>query len=192
MTNELYIRISVAENFSSDLVHEIRNPLASLKSASEIISETSDKTKRDKLIKILSHDVERIERLITDYSQMLKDEVAMSNEKMDKINLKSIVHSVVDDFNNIYFDKRGIKIHLKVDNSLKNFKIFPMEEIPKPKNLQKTLNFKMSNMKMNIVIKKMKLSRNISDSSWIKETKFNHYTFPTFTKKIFNSLENYL
>jgi len=127
MTNELYKRISVAENFSSDLVHEIRNPLASLKSASEIISETSDKTKRDKLIKILSHDVERIERLITDYSQMLKDEVAMSNEKMDKINLKSIVHSVVDDFNNIYFDKRGIKIHLKVDNSLKNFKILGIE-----------------------------------------------------------------
>ena len=69
---------------------------------------------------------------------------------------------------------------------------FPMEEIPKPKNLQKTLNFKMSNMNMNIVIKIMKISSNISDSSWIKETKFNHYTFPTFTKKIFNSLENYL
>ena len=77
-------------------------------------------------------------------------------------------------------------------NFLKNFKIFPMEEIPKPKNLQKTLNFKMSNMNMNIVIKTMKISSNISDSSWIKESKFNHYTFPTFTKKIFNSLENYL
>ena len=50
----------------------------------------------------------------------------------------------------------------------------------------------MSNMNMNIVIKTMKISSNISDSSWIKESKFNHYTFPTFTKKIFNSLENYL
>ena len=77
-------------------------------------------------------------------------------------------------------------------NFLKNFKIFPMEEIPKPKNLQKTLNFKMSNMNMNIIIKTMSISSNISDSSWIKESKFNNYTFPTFTKKIFNSLENYL
>ena len=57
-------RINVAENFSTDLVHEIRNPLASLKSASEIISETEDKEQRDKLIKIVSHDVERIERLL--------------------------------------------------------------------------------------------------------------------------------
>ena len=43
---------------------------------------------RAKLIDILNHDVQRIERLITDYSQMLKDEVALSKEKMKKINLK--------------------------------------------------------------------------------------------------------
>tara|TARA_B100001996_G_scaffold264650_1_gene206485 strand:- start:955 stop:2484 length:1530 start_codon:yes stop_codon:yes gene_type:complete len=112
MTNELQKRVNTAENFSTDLVHEIRNPLASLKSASEIISETDDKSQRDKLIKIVSHDVERIERLITDYSQMLKDEVALSKEQMKLINLKSIVQSVVDDFNNIYETKRGIKVEL--------------------------------------------------------------------------------
>ena len=66
MTKELNKRITNAENFSTDLVHEIRNPLASLKSASEIISETDNKEQRNKLINIVSHDVERIERLITD------------------------------------------------------------------------------------------------------------------------------
>jgi len=127
MTNDLYKRINIAENFSTDLVHEIRNPLASLKSASEIISETEDKEKREKLVKILSHDVERIERLITDYSQMLKDEVALSTEKMNKIDLILIVQSVVDDFNNIYIEKRGIKIELIIDNSKKDFKILGIE-----------------------------------------------------------------
>ena len=42
MTSELQKRISHAENFSTDLVHEIRNPLTSLKSASEILNETDD------------------------------------------------------------------------------------------------------------------------------------------------------
>ena len=84
MTNELTKRISHAENFSTDLVHEIRNPLASLKSASEILHDTTDVEQRIKLIDILSHDVQRIERLITDYSQMLKDEVALSKEKIKK------------------------------------------------------------------------------------------------------------
>ncbi len=115
MTNELQNRINTAENFSTDLVHEIRNPLASLKSASEIISETEDRQQRDKLINIVSHDVERIERLITDYSQMLKDEVAISSEKMQKLDLISIAKSVVDDFNSIYNSKRGISIQLKIN-----------------------------------------------------------------------------
>jgi two-component system sensor histidine kinase ChvG len=110
MTLELQKRISHAENFSTDLVHEIRNPLASLKSASEILHDTNDIKQRIRLIDILSHDVQRIERLITDYSQTLKDEVALSKEKIKKLNIEPIIKSVVDDFNNIYQLKRGINI----------------------------------------------------------------------------------
>ena len=115
MTLELQKRISHAENFSTDLVHEIRNPLASLKSASEILHDTNDINQRIKLINILSHDVQRIERLITDYSQMLKDEVALSKEKTKKLDIEPIIKSVVDDFNNIYKVKRGINISYKND-----------------------------------------------------------------------------
>jgi two-component system sensor histidine kinase ChvG len=110
MTLDLQKRISHAENFSTDLVHEIRNPLASLKSASEILHDTKDIDQRLKLINILSHDVQRIERLITDYSQILKDEVALSKEKFRKVDLLPVIQSVVDDYNNIYHVKRNIKI----------------------------------------------------------------------------------
>ena len=121
MTFELQKRISHAENFSTDLVHEIRNPLASLKSASEILHDTNDIDQRVKLIDILSHDVQRIERLITDYSQMLKDEVALSKEKIKKLDIEPIIKSVVDDFNNIYKLKRGIKISYLNDGKNKYF-----------------------------------------------------------------------
>ena len=121
MTLELQKRISQAENFSTDLVHEIRNPLASLKSASEILHDTNDVNQRIKLIDILSHDVQRIERLITDYSQMLKDEVALSKEKIKKIDIEPIIKSVVDDFNNIYKLKRGINISYENDKKNKYF-----------------------------------------------------------------------
>ena len=127
MTNELQNRINTAENFSTDLVHEIRNPLASLKSASEIISETEDKNQRDKLVKILSHDVQRIERLITDYSQMLKDEVAITKEQMKRVDLNLITNSVVDDFNSIYLSKRGIQILLDVDKKFNKYEIIGIE-----------------------------------------------------------------
>ncbi len=121
MTLELQKRISHAENFSTDLVHEIRNPLASLKSASEILQDANEIDQRIKLINILSHDVQRIERLITDYSQILKDEVALSKEKIKKLDVEPIIKSVVDDFNNIYTVKRGIKISYQTDDKNKYF-----------------------------------------------------------------------
>ncbi len=119
MTLELQQRVSHAENFSTDLVHEIRNPLASLKSASEILKDSKDIDQRLKLVDILSHDVQRIERLITDYSQMLKDEVALSKEKFKKMDIAPVIHSVVDDYNSIYQVKRNIKISFLCDNQKK-------------------------------------------------------------------------
>ena len=98
MTKELQQRTNRAETFSNDLAHEIRNPLASLKSASELLDKTTNKDDSEKLLTIINHDVERIERLITDYSQMLKDEASLSREKMSKINLIDIINNVVEDF----------------------------------------------------------------------------------------------
>jgi len=117
MTEDLYKRIDVAETFSSDLAHEIRNPLTSLKGASEVLENTTDSSKRKKLIKVISHDVERIERLITDYSQMLKDEAALSRAKMTKINLSNVVNSVVEDFNSdLLNSNKNIKIQINNSN----------------------------------------------------------------------------
>ncbi len=98
MTLDLQKRTNRAETFSTDLAHEIRNPLASLKGASELLDKSTEQKDREKLLSIISHDVERIERLITDYTQMLKDEAAFSREKMVKIDLYAIIKNVVEDF----------------------------------------------------------------------------------------------
>ena len=158
MTNELNKRISTAENYSTDLLHEIRNPLASLKSASEIISDTNDKSQRNKLIQIVSHDVERIERLITDYSQMLRDEAAISSEKMQKLNLKEIAQSVVDDFNSIYETKKSISIKLK-SNGVKNYNILGIEnriEQIIANLLENSISFSKNNQEIIVDISKSK------------------------------------
>ena len=91
------------------------------------MQDTDKSEQRIKLLNILSHDVLRIERLITDYSQMLKDEVAITKEQMSKIDLKEIANSVVDDFNNIYSPKRGIKISLELNSKHKKYEIYGIE-----------------------------------------------------------------
>ena len=121
MTKELQQRTHRAETFSNDLAHEIRNPLASLKSASELLDKTTEKNENEKLLKIINHDVERIERLITDYSQMLKDEASLSREKMSKTNLIEIINNVVEDFKqDLINQNKKIEIIISDGTSSKN------------------------------------------------------------------------
>ena len=117
MTKELQQRTNRAETFSNDLAHEIRNPLASLKSASELLDKTTEKEESEKLLKIINHDAERIERLITDYSQMLKDEASLSREKMSKVDLIEIINSVVEDFKQDLINQNK-KIEITVVNKV--------------------------------------------------------------------------
>ena len=117
MTLDLQKRTNRAETFSTDLAHEIRNPLASLKGASELLDKTTEQKDREKLLNIINHDVERIERLITDYTQMLKDEASLSREKMVKIDLGLIIKNVVEDFKqNIVSLNKKIEIQIVSKN----------------------------------------------------------------------------
>ena len=123
MTLDLQKRTNRAETFSTDLAHEIRNPLASLKGASELLDKTTEQNDREKLLSIINHDVERIERLITDYTQMLKDEASLSREKMSKIDLGKIIRNVTEDFkqNTVSLSK---KLEIKITNSKNQKKTF--------------------------------------------------------------------
>ena len=170
MTEELYKRINIAETFSSDLAHEIRNPLTSLKGASEILDDTLDREKRKKLIKVISHDVERIERLITDYSQMLKDEASLSRAKMEKIDLSNVVNSVVEDFNSD-LSNLNKNIEIKINrNDLNGAKLNVLGVESKLEQiianlLDNAVSFSPSNSKILVTygIKKKQIQLNIED-----------------------------
>ena len=157
MTKELQQRTNRAETFSNDLAHEIRNPLASLKSASELLDKTTEKNESEKLLKIINHDVERIERLITDYSQMLKDEASLSREKMSKVNLIEIINSVVEDFKqDLINQSKKIEINIKDKVNTKNgyyiFGIGNRLEQVIANLLDNSISFSQNNQKIEIIL----------------------------------------
>ena len=157
MTKELQQRTNRAETFSNDLAHEIRNPLASLKSASELLDKTTEKNESEKLLKIINHDVERIERLITDYSQMLKDEASLSREKMSKVNLIEIINSVAEDFKqDLINQSKKIEINIKDKVNTKNgyyiFGIGNRLEQVIANLLDNSISFSQNNQKIEIIL----------------------------------------
>ena len=128
MTNKLYQRIELAERFASDLTHEIRNPLASLKGASDLLNLTKDEKQKVKLLKVLSNDVERIERLITDYSQVLKDEASQSRAVAKNFDLVRLIESIIEDFNlDTINQKKNIKFIFDNQNKINKATIFGIE-----------------------------------------------------------------
>ena len=64
-----------------------------------------------------------------------------------------------------------------------------MEELSKPKNFNENLNFKMSNMNMNIKIQYIKNIDKFNSSYWIDKKKLDNYMLPTFTRRVVKYLE---
>ena len=86
-------------------------------------------------------------------------------------------------------DQKYLLIKNTKFNFLKNLTIFPMEELSKPKNFNENLNFKMSNMNMNIKIQYLKNINKFHSYYWINEKKLDNYMLPSFTKKIVKYLK---
>ena len=88
---------------------------------------------------------------------MLKDEVALSKEKMKKIDLKQIIKSVVDDYNNIYETKRNIKIEFIDKENLNEYLIYGIEnriEQIVANLLDNSISFSNNNQKVTVKIEK--------------------------------------
>ena len=82
MTKELTKKNTACRNIFYRFSTRNQKSTRFFKGASELLDKTENPKDRNKLFEIINHDVERIERLITDYTQMLKDEASLSREKM--------------------------------------------------------------------------------------------------------------
>jgi two-component system sensor histidine kinase ChvG len=69
LTDELQKRVQATAAFAADVSHELKNPLSSLRSATETFSRAKTAAQREKLLNIILQDVQRLDRLITDISQ---------------------------------------------------------------------------------------------------------------------------
>ncbi len=68
MVTALYDRIDANEQFAADVSHEIKNPLASLRSAVGSLRFVKKEEHREKLLDVIEHDVRRLDRLVSDIS----------------------------------------------------------------------------------------------------------------------------
>jgi two-component system sensor histidine kinase ChvG len=96
MTRSLSERMDAIERFAADVAHEIRNPLTSIRSAVETLELVSDPAAKTRLAGILKHDVDRLDRLITDISNASRLDAELSREEPRALDLRSLLKELTE------------------------------------------------------------------------------------------------
>jgi two-component system sensor histidine kinase ChvG len=101
MTRALYDRIEAIESFAADVAHELKNPLTSLRSAVETWPLAKSDESRTRLLDVIKHDVNRLDRLISDISDASRLDAELARNDERPFNLAELVSAVVSVANSV-------------------------------------------------------------------------------------------
>lgn len=96
MTQTLRERIDAGEHFAADVAHELKNPIASMRSALEGISRVKAEEQRAQLLAIADEDVRRLDRLVTDISDASRIDAQLSRTLFEPIDVGSMIESMLN------------------------------------------------------------------------------------------------
>ncbi len=110
MSLALRARIDATESFAADVTHELKNPLASLRSAVDGLGRVSDPALQAQLIAIVRDDVMRLDRLITDISDASRLDAQLSRAQFEPVDLAALLAALV-----AQREERGIERDIRLD-----------------------------------------------------------------------------
>ena len=104
MTQALYRRIDAIESFAADVAHELKNPLTSLRNATETLPLAKTPDSKERLMEIIQHDVKRLDRLISDISDASRLDAELAREDAKPVDTAELLRTTVSLFNDIHRD----------------------------------------------------------------------------------------
>ena len=94
MVAALYSRIETNEQFAADVAHEIKNPLASLRSAVGTMRIARREDQRERLLEVIEHDVRRLDRLVSDISNASRLDSELVKEAQEGFDLVALLQNL--------------------------------------------------------------------------------------------------
>jgi len=95
MTQSLRQRIDATDAFAADVTHELKNPLASLRSAVETLERVEDPALRAQLLDVVRQDVCRLDRLVVDIAEASRLDAELSRARFEPIDLGKLIESML-------------------------------------------------------------------------------------------------
>ena len=95
MTQSLRQRIDATDAFAADVTHELKNPLASLRSAVDTLERVEDPALRRQLLDVVRQDVGRLDRLVVDIAEASRLDAELSRARFEPIDLGVLIESML-------------------------------------------------------------------------------------------------
>jgi two-component system sensor histidine kinase ChvG len=96
MVNALYDRVEANEQFAADVAHEIKNPLASLRSAVGTLRMAKREDQVQRLLDVVEHDVRRLDRLVSDTSNASRLDAELVKEQEEEFDLVKLLDNLCE------------------------------------------------------------------------------------------------
>ena len=95
MSIALRHRIDATEAFAADVAHELKNPLASLRSAVDVLETVEQPELRARLTAVIRDDVGRLDRLITGISEASRLDAELSRSRFETVDAGALCAGLV-------------------------------------------------------------------------------------------------
>ena len=96
MSQSLRQRIDNIEAFAADVTHELKNPLASLRSAIDGLERIEDPKLKKQLIDVIRQDVVRLDRLISDVGEAARTDAELARARFEPVDLGDLIGQLVN------------------------------------------------------------------------------------------------
>lgn len=90
----LWNRMDAIDRFAADVAHEIKNPLSSIRSAIETLRRIEDPAQQKRLLSLITDDVRRLDRLITDISDASRVDAELSRVRLEPVDCAVMMHTL--------------------------------------------------------------------------------------------------
>ena len=79
------------ESFASDVAHELKNPLASIRSAAEMLSEVRDPEERRRFLSVVLEEVARMEQQVSQLAEVTRIDAGLEAEEQTAVPLNGLL-----------------------------------------------------------------------------------------------------
>jgi two-component system, OmpR family, sensor histidine kinase ChvG len=98
LTARLAAHQHTLEAFASDVSHELKNPLAAIRSATELLAEIEDPDDRERFVALVQREVARMERLLTGLREIGEIDARLEAEAPAIVDLDALLKEAAEGF----------------------------------------------------------------------------------------------